>query len=625
MKTIYKTIVKYLGMAAIGALLTTSCVSYLDKSPAVNITADDVFGSFEKYQGFIEDLYQEIVDPTLGTGAECNWNYGLDELVCTDQRMLSAYFEKGNYWQWTQGNYSTFMGTNSAPTNSAGKKGYWLGGWYGIRKANLAIANIGKLVNATDEERNLILGQAYFFRGYFHFEILRHWGHIPYIDSIYGASNVIQPTPITYKQCAARIDQDLRKAADLLPADWDKTVRGGVTLGNNAIRLTKGAAWAYVGLNSLYLASPLMSQDETSPNNPDSTKYDVEQCKTAAAAYAQVIKLANAPLGSGDGSYQMETFDLNAIKSTNPATRQNDHYFHNFYSLTSTMKPGVGREVIFTYPTTMYKRWNYGDFFIQQMGAWGTYSGPTANYVENFGMANGLPINAAGSGYDPQNPWNNRDPRFYYNILKDGDRLVVNPSANNLDTYVQFYIGGRHRNSSNSLTGYGYKKYYDITCNQYDNGWGNNFFYDCPKVRLAGILLEFAETANEAYGPTGIVPTTSGVVQTAADAVNYVRARAGVPAVDPRFLNTSDFRQIIRQERAVELAFEGHRWDDARRWGVASTTKYREKYELQFDAAHSYFKKVLYLTSVFEPKHWWLPFPTGQVALYPTFKQNPGW
>jgi hypothetical protein len=58
---------------------------------------------------------------------------------------------------------------------------------------------------------------------------------------------------------------------------------------------------------------------------------------------------------------------------------------------------------------------------------------------------------------------------------------------------------------------------------------------------------------------------------------------------------------------------------------VADQLKYREKWELQFDKGHTYFKKNLLLTSVFEPKHWWLPFPVNQVALYPAFKQNPGW
>jgi hypothetical protein len=163
-------------------------------------------------------------------------------------------------------------------------------------------------------------------------------------------------------------------------------------------------------------------------------------------------------------------------------------------------------------------------------------------------------------------------------------------------------------------------------------------------VRLAGVLLEYAEAMNEAFGPNGGKSATYPL--TAVEAVNMVRARVmcppytnsypelydvqkggtPLPPVDAKYTASKElFREIIRKERAVELAFEGKRFDDARRWGVASSLKYREKYELQFDKDHTYFKRLLYSTSVFEPKHWWLPFPTKQVALYPAFKQNPGW
>jgi hypothetical protein len=523
-----------------------------------------------------------------------------------------------------------FAGTTGTPSNSSSGKGYWGNGWYGIRKANLAIKNIGLLVNGTQAERDLILGQAYFFRAYLHFEILRHWGHIAYIDTVWQATDVIEPPQITYKQCAARIDADLRKAISLLPVTWDGYPADGVTSGVNAGRVTRGAAWAIAGMNALYAASPLMAQDETSPNNPDSTKWDIEQAKVAAEAYGEVLKLAAPAIAGGDGT---GGYDLELWKD----------YHYNFWALDS--KTQTGKEVVWTYPNTQSKRWNYGDMYIDKMGAWGTYYSPTANYVENFGMKNGLPIADPASGYKPNRPWDNRDPRFYYNIVKDSDRLVVNPPASAVQyTWVEFFIGGFARNSSNSVTGYGYKKYYGRQCNQYDNKWGGNFYYDVPIVRLAGVLLEYAEAVNEAYGPTGHsvnLPTF-----TAIDAVNKVRNRVmcppytntypdlydfqvggtPLPNVDAKYTANKDiFRQAIRNERAVELAFESKRWNDMRRWGIASNVKWREKWELQFDKAHTFFTKVLQVTSVFEPKHWWLPFKVKDAALYPTFKQNPGW
>lgn len=644
MKTKYKILIKYLGVTAFGLLVATSCTKYLDVSPQVNITDQDVFGTFKKFQGFIEDIYQCVVDPTLGgAGAEDNWNHGLDEgiMAPADQRMLSTKFEQGNYLAWTQTNYSEFAGQTVTPINAyanstGGRKGYWGSGWYGIRKANLAIRNIGLMVNATQEERNFILGQAYFFRGYLHYEILRHWAHIPYIDSAYNASDVIQPVPLTYADCAKRIDADLRTAVDLLPANWDNTTVGQVTATKNAIRATKGAAWAVIGMNALNAGSPLMASDVTSPNAPDSTKYDTDWCKIAAEAYGEVLKLAVPGIAGGDGSggYDLETWE---------------NYHYNFYSYQSGgAHPGgitqTGKEIIWTYPNTQSKRWNYGDMYIEYMGAWGTYYSPTANYVENFGMKSGLPLADPASGYNPARPWDNRDPRFYYNIVKDSDRLVVNPPASASQyTWVQYFVGGAERNGDNSVTGYGYKKYYGRQCNQYDNKWGGTYYYDVNIERLAGVLLEYAEVVNEAYGPTG---KSLNCPLTAIDAVNKVRNRVRVgpytntypdlydfqvggtplPNIDPKYTASKEiFRQAIRNERNVELAFEMKRWHDTRRWGIASDLKWRQKFQLDFDQAHTYFNKVLQVTSVFEPKHWWLPFKPKDAALYPAFKQNPGW
>jgi len=237
-------------------------------------------------------------------------------------------------------------------------------------------------------------------------------------------------------------------------------------------------------------------------------------------------------------------------------------------------------------------------------------------------MANGLPITAAGSGYNPANPWVNRDPRFYYDICKDGDLLIQNSTT--ADKYAEFFVGGRHAKFGSSTVSYGFKKFHHVTCNDKDNGW-NNWYYEVPKLRLAEVYLNYAEAVNEAYGPT-VVPTDIQGGITAAAALNIVRARAGVPAVDARYLGSkAEFREICRQERAVELSFEGHRWNDLRRWYIAHLPKYKEKYNLEFDKAHTYYRKVLLLTTIHEQKHYWLPFEVNQVSLYPEFKQNPGW
>jgi starch-binding outer membrane protein, SusD/RagB family len=597
MKNAYNKIIKYLVILIFGIILTTSCEDYLAKAPEINISDKDIFTKFVSFQGYLENAYQCIVDITQGNGAPMNYNFSDDVLLNPTSQFTSSRFDIGDYWFWQNTSSSTFTGSTGAPTNSS-DKGYWQSGWYGIRLVNTALANLPKLVAGTQEERNLIEGQALFFRGYLHFEILRSWGGIPYMDVVLNPSDKMNFPRLTYSQTADRITADLKKAVELLPLSWEDVAAGQVSEGMNTGRITKGAVYGVLGKNLLYAASPLMNALETG----DFT-YNTELCKEAAKAFNEVFNLEN------QGYYSLEPWA---------------GYKNIFYTLESGRVPG-GKEIVFSNP--IYRRKTSGgsgtENVLTQFGGW-LYASPTENYIENYGMSNGLPIDAAGSGYNPDDPWTGRDPRFYYSILKDGDRQILNESDSYPDTFFRTYIGGRHRSNENSITGYGINKYRDITCNNRDGGWVN-YTYEVPHMRLADIYLMYAEAVNEAYGPT-MVPSDIPGGLTAVQALNKVRNRATVPDVDSRFLSGKEaFREVIRQERAVELAFEGHRWFDLRRWYVAHLMKYREKYVLEFDQAHSFFRKNLWSTIVFDDKHYWLPFPVTQVTLYPEFYQNPGW
>lgn len=580
--------------------VTTSCEDYLDQSPEAAIAEEDVFSNFNTFQGYVDDIYQCVVDETLGRDAHTNWNFS-DDVFEDRSDALSSLFDQGNYMSgWQHWKSSQFWGDigvrNDNGTSAKGRKGYWQSGWYGIRKANTALKNLSKLTSGTQEERDIIAGQAYFFRGYLHFEILRSWGGIAYIDSVFAPTDEIRLPRLSYRETAMKVAEDLRKAADLLPADWDETAVGQATAGQNQGRVTKGAALGYLGKNLLYAASPLMNGVSTG-----NYTYDETLAAEAAEAFNEVIQLAN------QGYHGLETWA---------------DYYKNFYTQTRDLP--IGKEIIFNNPVYMNKRWNYGEHQLQVLGGWGMYASPSANYVENFQMANGLPIGESDSGYDPNKPWDNREPRFYYNIVKGGDRLITSANASKapLDEFAQFHVGGRHRNPNNSISGYGHTKFRPLTANNRDGQWGGNYYYECPQMRLADVYLMYAEAVNEAFGPAGSV----GGGPTAIEAVNIIRNRAEIPDMDARFTASKEaFREAIRVERAVELAFESHRWFDLRRWYVSHLPQYREKYELEYDADQTYFRKVLKSTIVFEEKHYWLPFAVDQVTLFPEFQQNPGW
>jgi hypothetical protein len=204
---------------------------------------------------------------------------------------------------------------------------------------------------------------------------------------------------------------------------------------------------------------------------------------------------------------------------------------------------------------------------------------------------------------------------------------MIRGTANAAYRFANLYNGGNLRlDNTASRSGYLVRKFVTDGCNNTDNEW-NNINIVVPYLRLADAYLMYAEAALQGYG----TPQSShpGYL-TAEAAVNKIRQRAGVPNVDARFLISKEaFMGELMRERAVELAFEGLRWHDLRRWMIADQKKYTEKTVIDFDRADDgkpiNLRERVVVTRVFEKKHNWLPLPNNQVNLYPAFGQNPGW
>jgi hypothetical protein len=205
---------------------------------------------------------------------------------------------------------------------------------------------------------------------------------------------------------------------------------------------------------------------------------------------------------------------------------------------------------------------------------------------------------------------------------------MIRGTANAAYKFANLFNGGNLRlDNTASRSGYLVRKFVTDGCNNTDNEW-NNININVSYLRLADVYLMYAESVLHGYG----TPQSSnpGFSLTAIDAVNKVRERATLPPVDARFTGSKDaFMGELMRERAVELAFEGLRWHDLRRWNVADQMKYREKTVIDFDRGANgkpiNLRERVVVTRVFEKKHNWLPLPNNQVNLYPAFGQNEGW
>ena len=602
-KIVLKAKISFVFLVLIFGLLLSGCEDYLAKAPDAGVKEEDAFKDFKSFQGFTEELYSCIVNPGL-VSSNCDFNLA-DEFIYNISYYLGTRFDNGTYWDW-QTLYGSYFqltyGANTAPNNPS-NKGLWPLCWYGIRKANLGLANMDKLVNATQEEKDIIKGQLLFFRGYFYHELMKAWGGMPYIEKVLLPTDEMKFPRLNYRETALKAATDLEQAAQLLPVKWDDTEVGKRTLGNNRQRISRATAYAFLGKNLLYAASPLMNRESTG-----SVNYEETLSKKAADAFAKVISLCEG---------------TNPPYSLQPWSKYTDLFF----TVGNRIVPG-GSEVLLTPPS--YTNWNfqYGmTYSLGQISPNTQNCGPTQNYVNNWGMANGLPITDPASGYDPADPWSNRDPRFYKTIVKDGDQLCITTAAG-VDRFAQLYTGGRHRGNSANLSGYLTNKYWGLGCNKFDNQYASGqYVYTVPLMRLSDVYLMYAEAVVQGYGTPK--SSVSGNI-TAEDAINRVHNRATLPNIDAKFTSAKEaFMGEIIRERAVELSFEGFRWYDLRRWMLAGQTIYREKKAIYFDRGSNgkpinMTEKVL-VTRVWEEKLYWLPLPVNQVYLYPEFGQNPGW
>ncbi|WP_036827340.1 RagB/SusD family nutrient uptake outer membrane protein [Polaribacter sp. Hel1_85] len=635
--------IKYIYIITI-TVLFFSCEDYLDKSSDTDgLDQESVFSDVVLAKYFLDGAYTKLITE-ISSAQDAPDN--LPGMVMGSEgypgRRIWGVPETYNVF--AQGNYLSLM-NGAVPVLRAQRTNMttrYTQSWQGIRIVNEFLENVDLISNANEEEINRLKGQAYFLRA-FHFHLLtkRHGGLV-YLKENLALNEELTQIRESYESNYENILLDINLAIDLLPISWESEDVG---------RPTKGAALALKSRVTLFGASPLVTTDQT-------------RWKEAAEAASDLINFAN-----NNGLYSL--INASSANSIDVGHNGTDLFTAEPAALESYRSIFVGPGITKVLPSEVIyaevnrKFFDFGGilnpahnlaltagFDIMRGNTSPQGIGALPAFVDKFETKTGLPITDPASGYNPQEPFINRDPRYYNAILFDGVSWIHTNGAINSTGKTDLavlneegkYGSGLYPSdvSANTLwqvrceTGYRIRKWipngakwFGGTRGEFDFHINNNIF------RMSEIYLNYAEATNEAYGPNAAAP---GATLTAVDAVNMIRNRVGMPNVAAQFTGDKNaFRDRIKNERAVELCFEGIRYDDLRRWKDLEKEENKKVEFLEmrwqeggvsttYPTGFSYsIEEQPLLKKTFGARNYWWPIPSSETELIPEFQQTPGY
>ena len=547
-------------------LSVASCKEDMDYNEFVSYNQEQVFSSFSRTMNFVTNIYSYL-DYDFG-------NYG--------GAMLASATDEADY-VWTSSSIHDFYNGAWSATNP--KSETWSSMYAGIRASNFFLeASEGQVFadfkynrdyNEQMERFNRYKYEVRFLRAYFYFNLVRQYGDIPFTTTVLTENEANALPRTSADEIFEFIVAECNDIVSELPdsyADASYTETG---------RINRASVLALKARTLLYEASPLFNHAN-----------DAELWKQAALANKAVLDSCEEygiSLGDYANLWGTENYNTSEMILVRRVGELNSLEADNF-----------------------------------PIGVEGGNSGncPTQTLVDAYEMkATGLLWNEAGSGYDPGNPYEGRDPRFEMTIAKNGDLGWPSYNSSELQTYVDGLNGAPL--SGATETGYYLKKYLDVTVDLRPVS-SNEKRHSWITFRLGEFYLNYAEAVFNYLGSADA--TSAEFPMSATDAVNVIRQRSDVSMpVIPVGLTNADFIKKYRNERMVELAFEGHRFWDVRRWmegeTFASITCMRIEKNDDGSFSYSRFEKQ----RSWHDKMYFFPIPDSEIRKNPNLTQNTGW
>jgi len=500
---------RYIIPTLLAIFIMVGCKKYTN-GPAENYTEDYVFDSLDKSginaQQVLANIYADMPNGFNRIGGDV-----LD--AATDDAMPSR---NGT-------TIETVAFSNVTAANHP--DGAWSKNYGGIRKVNLFMSKVD-IVPKPDEIK-IWKGEARFLRALFYFELLKRYGGVPLVgDKVFSSNEDIQLPRNTFEECVNYIVSECDAIKGVVRAEPISTTDFG--------KVSRGAVLALKSRVLLYAASPLYNGGVPSGATAEQKAlmgyptYDAERWNKAAQAANDLLTLNVYPL---EATYNNVFLNRRNNEAILPWLRGTTTDIEN----------------------------NNGPVGFAQGNLGNGVTSPTQELVDAFPMLNGKGINDAGSGYNAAKPYDNRDPRLANTVLRNGSTWLNRP--------IQTFEGGLdkpNRGGVQTRTSYYMRKFMgNFSTSATYSAQNHNFVI----FRTAEIMLNYAEALNEYGGPSANVATQLINLRKRAGLTAGADNRYGIPALAS--LTKDQMRDLIRNERRIEMAFEEQRYWDARRWKIA--------------------------------------------------------
>lgn len=576
----------------------TSCDDLFEPGIENNLDLDYMYENALYAQGVLDNCY--ILIPESGSSSYTFSEVATDDAVSND---ATNDYRKMAAGQWT---------SSSNPTNR------WQNCNAGVMYVNLFLSRADGVHWADDPMvAKMFLdrekGEAYGFRAMFRYYLLQaHSGYtmggellgFPIVNDPEDANTNFNRPRDTFADCVKAIYDDCTKALELLPTKYETLssnsqvpakYAGATASQYNRVfgegftgRMSGAIVEAFRSKVALLAASPAF--------DPSGSSWD------KAADYAAVVLDHIGGVSGMDANgctWFNNTKEIDALGSTE-LTKET--IWRSLVSNDNTLETD-------NYPPSIYGKGRIN---------------PTQNFVDAFPMANGYPItDATNSGYDAKNPYANRDPRLTAFVVVNGSKVGAK------DAEITTAVDGPNKDAldketgSSTRTGYYLRKLLrqDINLDPTVTSKQNHYK---PRLRYTEFFLNYAEAANEAWGPTG----KGSHGYSAYDVIKAIRLRAGVGTANgDAYLESvkgdkAKMRELIRNERRIELSFEGFRFWDIRRWGLTLTETAKG---MSINSTAGTYNIINVDARTFKEYQTYGPIPYSEVLKYEQLQQNSGW